>query len=589
MADHEGAEPMVEQDHAENKSQQNSNKFKSRFSNLKRPKVGKKVKRLGKWGKDNLLLTLTIASVFAGLILGFILRIAEPSEKAIMLISFPGDILMRMLKLMILPLITSCMITGLASIDANTSGRMGLRAILYYFGTTFCAIILGIVLVTAIHPGNSALRPDDMEKGKGDDRVSSLDAFLDLIRNIFPTNIVQACFAHVRTQYKDVEKYKRVNKEILTSDFEALNVSIKSINTTLGLFLNAKVINITENSNGTKNDGYNYTTITVKVPYNKTEQTLPYNDGINVLGIIAFFTAFGMMLSQMGSEAALMINFFAILNEIIMRMVIIVMWYSPVGIMFLITGKILSLEDPGAVGERLGMYMVTVLAGLFIHALITLPLIYFFFTRKNPFLLFKGILQAFVTALGTGSSSATLPVTFRCLEENLKIDRRVTRFILPIGATINMDGTALYEAVAPIFIAQMNGIHLTFGQIIIVSLTATCASIGAASIPSAGLVTMLMVLTAVGLPTEDISLILAVDWFLDRIRTAINVLGDSYGAGIVAHLSSQELAIQVDQQLELNEIEDSGKEPFDKVDNEIEDNNDPKDPGNSETIYPSIS
>lgn len=131
----------------------------------------------------------------------------------------------------------------------------------------------------------------------------------------------------------------------------------------------------------------------------------------------------------------------------------------------------------------------------------------------NPFLL-TGMLQAFVTALGTASSSATLPITFRCLEENLGIDKRVTRFVLPVGATVNMDGTALYEAVATIFIAQMNEIHFNLGQVIVVSLTATAASIGAASVPSAGLVTMLLVLTSVGLPTEDVSLIVAVDWFL---------------------------------------------------------------------------
>lgn len=117
----------------------------------------------------------------------------------------------------------------------------------------------------------------------------------------------------------------------------------------------------------------------------------------------------------------------------------------------------------------------------------------------------------------------------------------MTRFVLPVGATINMDGTALYEAVAAIFIAQMNGVILDGGQIVTVSLTATLASIGAASIPSAGLVTMLLILTAVGLPTEDISLLVAVDWLLDRMRTSVNVVGDSFGAGIVYHLSKSEL------------------------------------------------
>ncbi|MQL05448.1 cation:dicarboxylase symporter family transporter, partial [Escherichia coli] len=164
------------------------------------------------------------------------------------------------------------------------------------------------------------------------------------------------------------------------------------------------------------------------------------------------------------------------------------------------------------------------------HSLISLPLIFFVTTKKNPYVFMRGLFQAWITALGTASSSATRPITFNCLEENLGVDRRVTRFVLPVGATINMDGTALYEAVAAIFIAQINGVHLSSRQVVTVSLTATLASIGAASVPSAGLVTMLLVLTAVGLPVKDVSLIVAVDWLLDRIRTSINVLGDAMGA-----------------------------------------------------------
>jgi len=185
---------------------------------------------------------------------------------------------------------------------------------------------------------------------------------------------------------------------------------------------------------------------------------------------------------------------------------------------------------------------LTVILGLAIHSLIILPGIYFLFTRKNPLTFFQGIVQALLTAFGTGSSSATLPITFRCLEENNRIDKRITRFVLPIGATINMDGTALYEAVAAIFIAQASNYSLDFGQIVTISLTSTLASIGAAGIPQAGLVTMLIVLQTVGLPEDSITLIIAVDWFLDRIRTAVNVLGDSIGAGIIYHTSKKDLA-----------------------------------------------
>ncbi|XP_078139007.1 excitatory amino acid transporter 2-like isoform X2 [Centroberyx gerrardi] len=373
----------------------------------------------------NLLLTLTVLGVILGAVSGMLLRVASPIHPDIvMVIAFPGDILMRMLKMLILPLIISSLITGLAGLDAKSSGRLGTRAMVYYMTTTVIAAILGVILVLVIHPGNPKLK-ENLGEGEKNDEVSSLDAFFDLIRNLFPENLVQACFQQIQTVTKKVEVV--VAEDVNATTMEGL------------------VANVT------------------KAPQFVIKKSLQFKSGMNVLGLIGFFIAFGICMGKMGEKAKLMIEFFNILNEIVMKLVIMIM------------------------------------------------------------------------------CAGTLPVTFRCLEENLGIDKRVTRFVLPVGATINMDGTALYEAVAAIFIAQMNGIHLDPGQIVTVSLTATLASVGAASIPSAGLVTMLLILTAVGLPTQDISLLVAVDWLLDRFRTSVNVVGDSYGAGIVYHMSKAEL------------------------------------------------
>ncbi|KAG8434150.1 hypothetical protein GDO86_012501 [Hymenochirus boettgeri] len=422
---------------------------------------------------------------------------------------------MRMLKMLILPLIISSLISGLAGLDAKSSGRMGTRAMVYYMSTTVLAAVLGVILVLSIHPGNPKLKKQISITTKNEE-VSSIDAFLDLIRNLFPENLVQACFQQIQTVSKKVpvapsplEFFRPVNEsEMLTN--------ISEVNSTMGEV--------------------------IPEPVMVTQKKLEFKSGMNVLGLIGFFIAFGISMGKMGDQAKLMADFFNILNEIIMKLVNLIMWYSPLGIASLICGKIAAIKDLETVARQLGMYMVTVIVGLVIHGGMVLPLIFFSVTRRNPFTFYGGIFQAWITALGTASSAGTLPVTFRCLEENLKIDKRVTRFVLPIGATINMDGTALYEAVAAIFIAQMNGISLDGGQIATVSLTATLASVGAASIPSAGLVTMLLILTAVGLPTQDISLLVAVDWLLDRMRTSINVVGDSFGAGIIYHLSKAELA-----------------------------------------------
>uniref|UniRef100_A0A8D0HJP8 Amino acid transporter n=1 Tax=Sphenodon punctatus TaxID=8508 RepID=A0A8D0HJP8_SPHPU len=460
--------------------------------------------------RKNMLLSLTVFGVVMGSLCGGLLRMATPIDPDIvMLIAFPGDILMRMLKMLILPLIISSLITGLSGLDAKASGRLGTRAMVYYMSTTIIAAVLGVILVLAIHPGNPKLKKQ-LGEGKKNDEVSSLDAFLDLIRNLFPENLVQACFQQIQTVTKKVLVPPEIEEESNVTD------SVLAM-------INETVIEATPE------------------PQIIIKKGLEFKDGMNVLGLIGFFIAFGIVMGKMGDKAKMMVDFFSILNEIVMKLVTMIMWYSPLGIACLICGKIIAIKDLELVARQLGMYMVTVIVGLLIHGGIFLPLLYFVVTRKNPFSFFVGIFQAWITALGTASSAGTLPVTFRCLEENLGIDKRVTRFVLPVGATINMDGTALYEAVAAIFIAQMNGVVLDSGQIVTVSLTATLASVGAASIPSAGLVTMLLILTAVGLPTQDISLLVAVDWLLDRMRTSVNVVGDSFGAGIVYHLSRAEL------------------------------------------------
>lgn len=221
------------------------------------------------WCRENLLLLLTIAGVFLGVIGGFLLRMAEPSDDAIMLISFPGEILMRALKMLILPLIVSSLIVGVSSLDASASGKMGLRTLLYYFATTFAAIIVGIVLVISIHPGNSLLK-DELLVGTKADKITSLDAFLDLIRNIFPENLAQAMFQHVKTSYRMVNVTRKRHDYVQTPD----NFS-ELINNTFLTIGNVTVVP-TNTSNLTK----------VIVEYQEEVEVrgLNYGNGINVLG-----------------------------------------------------------------------------------------------------------------------------------------------------------------------------------------------------------------------------------------------------------------------------------------------------------------
>ncbi|CAI5665980.1 unnamed protein product [Oreochromis niloticus] len=417
--------------------------------------------------KKNSFVLFTVGAVIVGIVLGFALRPYKMTYREVKYFSFPGELLMRMLQMLVLPLLISSLITGMAALDSKASGKMGMRAVIYYMTTTIIAVFIGIIIVLIIHPGKGS--KDEFGKQQTIEQVSPADAFLDLIRNMFPPNLVQACTQQFKTKY------------------------------------GKRTVHVTVTVNDTLFNSTNGTQETMEITREEVIPVPGQVNGVNALGLVVFSMCFGLIIGNMKEQGQLLRDFFDSLNEAIMRLVAIIMWYAPIGILFLIAGKIVEMDDLTQMGGQLGL------------------------------------LQALVTALGTSSSSATLPVTFKCLEENNRIDKRITRFVLPVGATINMDGTALYEALAAIFIAQVNNMEMNFGQIITISITATAASIGAAGIPQAGLVTMVIVLTSVGLPTDDITLIIAVDWFLDRLRTTTNVLGDSIGAGIVEFLSRHEL------------------------------------------------
>ncbi|XP_066229922.1 neutral amino acid transporter B(0) [Saccopteryx leptura] len=438
--------------------------------------------------RTNLLVLLTVVAVVAGVALGLGLSGAGGAEALgparLAAFAFPGELLLRMLRMIILPLVVCSLIGGAASLDPSALGRLGAWALFFFLVTTLLASALGVGLALALRPGvalaalNASVGVTNAQKEAPSKEV--LDSFLDLLRNIFPSNLVSAAFRSYTTFY-EMRQF-----------------------------------------NGTQ----------VKVPLGVEVE------GMNILGLVVFAIAFGVALRKLGPEGELLIRFFNSFNDATMVLVSWIMWYAPVGILFLVAGKIMEMEDVRLLFASLGKYILCCLLGHAIHGLFVLPLIYFVFTRKNPYHFLWGIVTPLATAFGTSSSSATLPLMMKCVEEKNGVSKHISRFILPIGATVNMDGAALFQCVAAVFIAQLNQQTLDFVKIITILVTATASSVGAAGIPAGGVLTLAIILEAVNLPV-DISLILAVDWLVDRSCTILNVEGDAFGAGLLQHYVDQ--------------------------------------------------
>jgi Na+/H+-dicarboxylate symporter len=387
-----------------------------------------------------------------------------------------GDlVLIRPLKLMIVPIVFVSVIVGVTSIgNPSKLGLVGGSTVLYYLVTMLLAVSLGATMVTVFQPGavptevQDALRVGAATEFEGSDVQRTIQeaeqkemgsVFLNLVRQLVPSNIVM------------------------------------------------------EAAQG---------------------KTLP---------IIVFSLLLGLALAAGGERAEPAIKFFEAIFDAIMRLVLIIIWVTPLGVFLLMTYTVGSIGLGNLLGP-ISKYIFVVLAGLAIHGFIVLPTVLYLLTRRNPFRFMWQMRKALMTAFGTDSSSATLPVTLETAENEGGCSKRAANFVLPLGSTVNMDGTALYEAVAVVFLFQLYGVELAFTELLIVVITATLAAVGAAGVPSAGLIMMVIVINAVNtslgrdaLPLEAIGVIIGVDRIVDMCRTTVNVWGDAVGAKIISRIA----------------------------------------------------
>ena len=379
--------------------------------------------------------------------------------------TFLGTLFMNALKMLIVPLIMSSIITGIAGIsDGSALGRLGGKTLLYYLTTSLLAVLVGLLMVNLLAPGlvdGEPAREVISFMGEADtagiaERVQGRGAgdVVDIFIRMIPANIVAAA-----AQGK-------------------------------------------------------------------------------MLGLIFFSLLFGYFMTRIeGSPAATLKDFWQGMFAVMMKITDWVMMFAPLGV-FALVAKVVATTGFAAF-EPLMVFFFTVLGALAIHLLLVLPVLLRLIGGVNPLRHFKAMTPALLTAFSTASSSATLPITMDCVERRAGVSNQTTSFVLPLGATVNMDGTALYECVAAMFIAQAYGLELTFATQFTVVLVALLTSIGVAGIPAASLVAITIILTAIGLPVEAVGLILAVDRVLDMCRTSVNVFSDSCGAVLIARIEGE--------------------------------------------------
>jgi Na+/H+-dicarboxylate symporter len=394
-----------------------------------------------------------------------------------------GDlILIRPLKLMIIPIVLVSVIVGVTSIgNPQKLGVIGGSTVLYYLVTMLLAVTLGTTMVSTFKPGQ--LDPEVQEN----------------LRLEAPTNFEES---GLRQKIEDIRDEEEPS---LGRVFIGLVEQIIPSNI------------VKEMSEG---------------------RTLP---------VIVFALMLGLALAAGGEVTAPAVRFFEALFDAIMRLILVIIWVTPLGVFLLMTYTVGAIGLANLIGP-ISLYLLVVLTGLAIHGLIVLPMILFIFTRKNPYLFMHQMRKALVTAFGTDSSSATLPVTLETAEHEGGCSKRAATFVLPLGSTVNMDGTALYEAVAVVFLCQLYGVDLSFAELLVVVITATLAAVGAAGVPSAGLIMMVIVINAVNtslgreaLQLHAIGVIIGVDRIVDMCRTTVNVWGDAVGAKIISKIAPDEV------------------------------------------------
>ncbi|XP_061169451.1 excitatory amino acid transporter-like [Saccostrea echinata] len=438
-----------------------------------------------------LLFVMTFLAVIIGFVVGFGIREARPSEDVIHWIGMPGDLFMRSLKMMIVPLIVTSVINSTASLDPKSNGRVGMISITYIFLTNMMGCLIAITLVYIIKPGRINLEHD---KKVMVNQIQPQDIFADLLRNIIPDNLVEATFRKTQTKLKPgIVRMEPKNLGNVTNGTADVKQTMEMV----------------------KNVGK--------------------SDGPNILGLILACMFIGIAAGRFREKAKTFLNFFEISAEIVLQILRWFIWLTPVGVASLIAASFAGTRDVSETFISLGYFVLAVTLGILFIQAILLPLIYYALIRKNPFYNIFCIKRAWLMGFSFASSTLAIPDLLHACENIMKFDKRITRFVIPLCCTSNTDGSALFISAGAMFIANVSGYNLTFGNVIIIGILTTLSSLSLPGLPSASMVALVMVLSAISVPVQEVSLLFAVEWFLDRLRTGANVESHFVCAAVTNH------------------------------------------------------
>lgn len=436
-----------------------------------------------------------LLAIFLGVFAGWInSKYSSPSAWDLELYQLFGTLFMNALKMLVVPLVMTSIISAMGNLSSQSGfAKMGIKTLLFYASTSFIAILIGLLLVNTISPGTSS-------------GLSAKEAALAVSKSDSQESKKMA-FLQKRTDGKDSSSMLNVFKELIPKN----------------------------------------------IYYAMSHQKM--------LGLIVFSLLFGYFITSLEEQHRQSLRvLFDGLYQVMIKITFFVLKFLPYGVFCLIAQTSSETFSEGNVLERLtqlSKFAITVLLSLGCHAFIVLPLYLILVAKVKPSFHFKAVAQALLTAFSTASSSSTLPITMKSVEERAKVSKRVTSFVLPVGATVNMDGTALYECIAVLFLAQLSGIQLDASTQFTVVLLALLTSIGVAGIPSASLVAIMIILKAVNdqlpngqhIPTEALAVILIFDRLLDMCRTAVNVLGDTVGSVVIAKSEGEQEVLSRDPNL----------------------------------------